>query len=179
MKANFISKRIVLIFTVLVLMGMGFNSCKKYEEGPSFTLLTATNRITGTWELKETSLNGAVININDIIGIFMGSMAADSTADMGFDLGNLSINGVKMKFDKDGTGSFIASVTVPVLGSYDMTESTTWKFDDKKDNVDIILMEETMSFEILRLTNKELWLSMSETINNETSTSIMKLEKEK
>ena len=178
MKSNFISKKIVLIFTVLVLMGMGFNSCKKYEEGPSFTLLTATNRITGTWELKETSLNGVVININDIIGIFMGSMAADSTADMGMDLGDFSINGVKMKFDKDGTGSFIVSVSVIGMTT-NQTESITWKFDDKKDNVDIVLMEETMSFEILRLTNKELWLSMSETIDNETSTSIMRLEKEK
>ncbi|MDD2635088.1 MAG: hypothetical protein PHW82_06270 [Bacteroidales bacterium] len=178
MKTNFLSKKIVLISIVLIIMGMGFNSCKKYEEGPSFTLLTATNRITGTWELNETQLNGAVIDINDIISLFMGAMPADSTADIGIGLDDFSINGVKMVFDKDGTGSFIVSVSVIGMTT-NQTESITWEFDDKKENVDIVLMEETMSFEILRLTNKELWLSMSETIDNATSTTIMKLEKEK
>ena len=30
-------------------------SCKKYEDGPSFTLLTKKMRLTGEWELRDVS----------------------------------------------------------------------------------------------------------------------------
>ncbi len=168
------SKRIVLVATVLIFLGIGFNSCKKYEEGPSFTLLTATKRITGTWELKETQINGQVIDINEILSMF-GGMVVDSTS--GYDLSGVTVKGLKMKFEKDGTGSFVVLISMGPI-SYDHVETITWVFDDKKDNINITFMGDNMSFEILRLTNKELWLSSADIIGGTSGSLILKAEKE-
>lgn len=32
---------------------LGLNSCAKYEDGPSFSFLSAKNRVTNSWKVKE------------------------------------------------------------------------------------------------------------------------------
>jgi hypothetical protein len=43
------------IFPVLIatLVAFGFSNCSKYEEGPSFSLLTKSARISGDWNLVK------------------------------------------------------------------------------------------------------------------------------
>lgn len=39
------------MLAVAVLLSFSFTSCKKYEDGPSFSLKTKTGRLTGEWEV--------------------------------------------------------------------------------------------------------------------------------
>ena len=34
-----------------MIFSIGFNSCKKYEENPSFVILPKNNRLIGEWEI--------------------------------------------------------------------------------------------------------------------------------
>lgn len=60
-----------LFFTLLISGTLFFSGCKKYEEGPSFTLRSPKGRITNEWTLVkvlnngvEQSLSGATITAN-------------------------------------------------------------------------------------------------------------------
>jgi hypothetical protein len=153
-----------------------FSSCNKYEEGPSFTLLSATKRIVGTWELKETLINDQIVDINDMLDMF-GEMDMDSMSGFEIDPTQISVNSVKITFEKEGTGNFAFSVSYM---SFPLTqkEDMIWSFDDDKENVSLTIMGDVQTFEIIRLTNKELWLKRVETVNGVDTTTIMKAEKE-
>ena len=47
-------KFLVFIFTTSILF---FSQCKKYPEGPSFSLRTKTERISNTWKLNQLIVN--------------------------------------------------------------------------------------------------------------------------
>ena len=53
-------KQLLLILAITT----GLSSCKKYEEGPSFTLLSAKARISGNWTLSSFTTNGNAVNFN-------------------------------------------------------------------------------------------------------------------
>jgi hypothetical protein len=171
------TKQIFIIASIIFAISLVFSACNKYEEGPSFTLLSATKRIEGTWVLTETKVNDTVLNLNDIMSL-LANMETDSLSeDIPFDLSTVTINSIKATFDKDGTGNFKFNVSAMGL-PFTQTEEITWAFDDEKENVAIVIMEETQSFEILRLTKKELWIRRVETTDGVTTTLIMKMEKE-
>jgi hypothetical protein len=46
------------LITVLFLMGSVNQSCKKYEEGPAFSLLTRKARVANTWKVENYKING-------------------------------------------------------------------------------------------------------------------------
>ncbi len=169
---------ISLIFVLaLSFIGIFFNSCNKYEEGPSISLVSATKRITGTWLLKETMLNDTVINLNDLTSL-LGDMDLDSLAgDSPIPLGDVQVTEVKVTFEKDGDGNFYFALD---LGFFPITrtEYITWKFDDEKENIDVTLLEDVHTFKIVMLTKKELWLRRTETTDGATSVLLMKLDKE-
>jgi hypothetical protein len=175
------TKNSIKYFTLFTIMVIGasvfFSSCNKYEEGPSFSLVSATKRITGTWKLTETILNDSPVDLNELIDLLGGNMEQDTSSGFDIDLSTIDITSVKATFNKDGSGNFIFAVSY--LGfPVSQTENTTWVFDDKKENIDITLMEEIQSFEILRLTKDELWLRRTETDDNSTNILVLKMEKE-
>lgn len=172
------TKNILIIAAAVMAMSIVFSSCNKYEEGPAFTIVSVNKRIEGTWVLKETKVNDTVVNLNDLSSM-LGNVDMDSIAgDIPFDISDITVTAVKLKIEKDGDGNFYFAINAgffPVT----RTEYITWVFDDKKENIDITIMSEILSFEILRLTTKELWIRNVETTDGVSTTLVMKMEKEK
>lgn len=48
-------KNLILLFALISLI---FTGCKKYEEGPAFSIRTKTERVANTWKLISYTLNG-------------------------------------------------------------------------------------------------------------------------
>ncbi|CAN5913906.1 hypothetical protein BH11BAC7_BH11BAC7_26450 [soil metagenome] len=48
----------LLLFVFAGLTIVEFDSCKKYPDGPSFTLRTRTHRVAGTWRVENYKVNG-------------------------------------------------------------------------------------------------------------------------
>lgn len=121
-------------FLGLILFFLVFSSCKKYSDGPSFSLLSKKERLCNDWVLSSHLLNDE-----------------DVTED------SLSI---KMVIDKDGTYSI--SETYDAMGQLQGNYSNgKWAFGDSKD---ILFFYEngvenpTSTFKIKELRNKELKL---------------------
>lgn len=161
---------ILIIITAII---AGFSSCSKYEDGPSFSLISKTKRIVGTWKLTETKVNDAILDYNEML-----TMLADmDTADMaGVDLSSITINSIKIDLVHGGTGSFIFAYSYmgfPMSTPRDIN----WEFNDDKTHVRLEIEGTWEEFEILRLSKEELWLRKIETDNGQTTTTIMEFEK--
>lgn len=52
------SKKLLMVAAIIVVLN--FNSCSKYEDGPSFTILTKTARLTGEWEVVK--IDNEIVN---------------------------------------------------------------------------------------------------------------------
>ena len=54
-----------LFLSIAVIISLAITSCGKYEDGPGFSLLSKTARMTNTWELKsvdgQTNTGGEVV----------------------------------------------------------------------------------------------------------------------
>jgi len=134
----------VMISNKFLLVGglataIGLSGCKKYEDGPYFSLLTKKQRLTGEWEVKKLQMDGA-----NAIG-----------------------NGIEldMEFDKDGDFEFKSSVVYTYTDYYgnqsSYTEQSTakgeWEFSNDKQEIELDFDDgEQQEIEITRLTNKEL-----------------------
>jgi hypothetical protein len=119
---------VILIMAVLLITSAG---CSKYEEGSFFTVLTKKARITNTWEpVKYVYPNGSSSTDVD-----EGQIKLDKDMNVSWDI------------DFDGT-------TFSVPGK--------WRFIDDKLGINITVSafnyQESRDFEILKLTNKELWV---------------------
>jgi hypothetical protein len=108
------------------------SSCGKYEDGPNFSLLSKKSRVVGTWDMK--TLTDSQTGATD----------------------NFCQNGaycVEITMDKDN------KLTQKISdGSYSYTYTGTWDFNDDKTQLTWTTPSYTTSYEIKRLTNKELWL---------------------
>jgi hypothetical protein len=145
-------KRFAIILTVVAATAMLFSSCGKYEEGPSFSLLTKKARIAGEWTVTEVSVDG---DVQDMEGASM-----------------------VYTMEKDGTGS--AKVTwggfsfeFEAEWEFDEAkENLRVRTKDENDEWD-----EWAESEIIRLTNSELWMRDVETVANVDIVTITKLTK--
>jgi hypothetical protein len=116
----------------LLLIGIVFSACKKYPEGPSFTLLTKKARIANTWKLDKYYESG-VDKTSDAMNIFKDF--------------KLIIDKNNMKYSK----SFTA------LGLLPYGESGSWKFSSDQNNIDFTPDNSIIaaySWKILLLKNK-------------------------
>jgi len=52
------SKNLLLVATVVTILN--FQSCKKYDDGPGFSLRSVTNRLTGEWEVTDIQGQGNI-----------------------------------------------------------------------------------------------------------------------
>lgn len=105
------------------------SSCK-YEDGPAISLRSKKNRLSGEW--KAVKIDG-------------------ETPD----------SDLTIEFDKEGDFSYsyeysYYGYTIPVKAE------GTWEWGDKKESIEIELKydgeTEKLEWDVLRLTNKELWL---------------------
>ena len=54
-----------LFLSIAVIISLAITSCGKYEDGPGFSLLSKTARMTNTWELK--SVDGEIIPAGETV----------------------------------------------------------------------------------------------------------------
>ena len=57
--------KIYLFLSIAVIISLAITSCGKYEDGPGFSLLTKTARMTNKWELK--SVDGETIPAGEAV----------------------------------------------------------------------------------------------------------------
>ena len=112
-----------------------WNSCKKYEEGPTFTLRTAKARITGEWKYEKYVIDGQQLNENITITFNKNKNVSYHNADI-----------LETKNGGWGFGSWSHN-----NGSLDKM-TIKWVIDNKE-----VVIEE---YDIIKLTNKEMRLKM-------------------
>lgn len=112
-----------LLFFVIV-------SCNKYENGPSFSLLSKKSRVVGDWKLKETLLNDQAFSVNN----------------------NVLSNTYSFTKQNEYIISGMANQNQP------SEQKGTWAFGDKKETLITVVDGVTDTWDISRLKNKSLWL---------------------
>jgi hypothetical protein len=113
---------------LMILMTVIISSCTKYEEGPKFTLLPASTRITGNWTTTALTINGQAQNLTGTT--------------------------LKTEIKKDGTWT----TTNSYFGSsFAITDNGTWKFNsDKTQVISVDSDGDETTFTIIMLKNKML-----------------------
>lgn len=123
----------------LLALCISFASCKKYEDGPPFSLMTKKARISNIWAVDKYYLNGVDKTIEYRQLIVREKLVF-------FQSGNFEYNELSNW-----------SWAVP---SY----SGKWALINNKENLEMIpdnSAVSTKTFRILRLKNKELWLEQT------------------
>lgn len=123
----------VLFFGILISLTV---SCKKYPDGPSFSLRSKKERLANTWKIQSGQING-VDRTNDFLNTY-------------YDF--------KVVIDKGGN----YSLNYRLFNFLDYSESGTWVWNGDKTHVffnKIVngSITDTHDFKILRLKEKELW----------------------
>ena len=138
-----ISNKVLLasgLATTIALTG-----CNKYDDGPAFSLLTKTQRLTGDWVMEKWTPYG----LNNMIG-------------------NNGLS-IEIEFDKDGDFDMkvISTITDYYYDNYGNVSTTTsndvanekgeWEFSSNKEEIELDFDQDTPNWdvEITRLTNKE------------------------
>lgn len=120
--------RLVLI---LFVCSLALSSCKKYDEGPSLSLLSKKQRLTGKWELASFFLNGNEITIT---------------------------NKTDININKNGTFS-----TSMLIGTNTFSNNGNWAFSDDHEMLLLTYSaQSTESWKIMRLSNKQLFIEMTQ-----------------
>ncbi len=122
-------KKLAIILTIVATTAMIFSSCGKYEEGPSFTVLSAKMRITGEWSQQSFFINDADQD-NSVVSEFTLNSDGTGTQTTSFVGYVTTTNDIEWKFNDDNT-----------LLMFKDTDEDNWD-----------------EMTIKRLTNNELWL---------------------
>ncbi len=134
MNYNF-TKRMVAVVSIVGALYLS-SGCGKYEEGPELSLMSKKARVTGEWEVTK--------------------MLGDDGEE--YDMGNMDMT---WTFEKDG--SFASAMTFEYDGvSLTNDEKGEWEFSEDKEELDIEIDGDVESFEILRLSNKEMFLELDD-----------------
>ena len=126
-------KKIKNLFLLAVITALALSGCKKYEDGPSFTLNSAKARMVNDWKLdKVYSLDGT-IDETSFYSVYL----------------NWELN-----FSKD------YSMTENLLG---FTTTGTWSFSDDRDTLKVLYSDNTsLNTYILKLESNDLWVKYSQ-----------------
>lgn len=129
-------KFIAIAVTTVLVGGFILPACKKYDDGPAFTVLTKKMRLDGEW-VVEAYLE------NDV----------DKTSDYR----NL-VESELLVMDKAGTWTFTATDNIFHLTG---NENGTWSWATDKEDLSMVTTSNSPTtqevWHILRLTNKEFW----------------------
>ena len=126
-------------FTSIFILILFFSSCKKYENGPAFSLLSKKERVANTWAIQMVKENG-VDKTNDYRNVFQN---------------------YKLIMDKN---NMKYTLTYKLLGIADYSETGSW--DLSSDKLFLVLTKDgtasspssTSNWKILKLKEKELWI---------------------
>ena len=111
-------------------------SCKKYPDGPEFTLLTKKERISGNWRIEQVIVNG--YDVTNSYNLWYGS--------------NYQLNIAK-------SGGYIISGNYPDHGTWDFVNSKDdVSFVSQEGNG-------TKTYKILRLEKESMWFQDVDTSN--------------
>jgi hypothetical protein len=155
---------IMLLFLATIL----FSSCKKYEEGPSFSLLSKKSRLKGVWELKSIDENSTLFQLS-----YEGTLSTSCGTEVTYSEGT-SYSKYELEFEKDGDVELTQIYTYQQLDwglssanceatYYTSTESTDfvkgdWEWEDGKEDIELTIGNYRIEYEILKLTKTELKL---------------------
>ena len=133
-----------LLLAAALVTVLNFQSCKKYDDGPTFSLKTKKSRLTREWE---------VVKIYDNEGT---QIFPYSNSEYSFDI----------SFEFLKKGDFIESFKYSYeTYSYSYSYKGTWEFSSNKENLLIEMDNSVDKWKINRLTKKEFWFEDS--IGNE------------
>ena len=120
---------LLLAFTVTLLA----TSCKKYDDGPMFSLRSKTERISNTWRVDKASNGG-----NDVTSSF---------------------DQYELQLLSNGDATLAALYSLGSL-SFEFETTGTWSFEDSKEDLRLDFENDAAdrTYEILRLKEDELWL---------------------
>jgi hypothetical protein len=127
-------KLIIALCTLTFISTTILTSCKKYEDGPAFSLRTKKARLQGDWKIDSFSIDGV-----------------DYTDDF------KNLYGANYTWDIEKGGEYRITGTDPDKGSWKFGED---KDDVYFTSDDPGSQEE--AYRILRLANKELWLKQTQ-----------------
>jgi len=123
-----------VLLTFAVLCGIAVSSCKKYEEGPSVSLLSKKSRLAGEWTIDKVLYNGS-----DVTSMYFPS-------------------GTSYKLTIEKGGSWNDAMTSSAGTS---TEKGTWEFVNKKEDLKMVTEgsgdADGDTSVIIKLKSKELW----------------------
>jgi hypothetical protein len=116
---------------------VAFAGCKKYEDGPAFSLASAKSRVVNEWKMEKVIENGVDVT---------SAYAALSP-------------GFSIEFKKDNT------YAISYFG-FTLSTAGKWDFDSNKENLLMTPTGSTTAEtnKILRLTSKEMWLEGNDSI---------------
>ena len=126
-------RRGTLIFTVVVAVLVIVYACKKYSDGPMFSMRSRTERIANNWKVSQ---------------------AFDKGIDVTHDFS-------KYELDLTPRGEAYLSSKYSFIGiDFDFETSGTWRFTTNDENVflDFDNNDADMLYKIVRLKDDELWL---------------------
>ena len=126
-------KKIILGLCILVALTTINQSCKKYPEGPSFSLLTKTQRLACTWKITSYTVNGT-----DQLGVI-----------------NALLPNYSETYDKSGNYSYSAD-NASGSGKWEFQNN---KLEIKRSGVS---GQSSATLTILKLKSKEFWYSYKE-----------------
>jgi len=126
-------KSINLIFALVIALAFIFSSCKKYEDGPAFSLRSKKERIANTWVIESAVRND--VNITDSYKDFI-----------------LTLN-------KNGSATLQLKVIIFSSEVFLQTDGT-WLLEEFNENLRLNFENNDYDryYEILRLKENELWL---------------------
>lgn len=132
-------KVIGLILIIGVFTGM-LSGCKKYDEGPTFSLKSKTKRLSRDWQIEEYYRNGNNETSQLIITNYVESYNKNGTHSRSYNdkNGNLVSESGQWKFDNNKE-----QISITGIGSIEWTDQTS--------------TVSSSSYIILRLTSKEFW----------------------
>lgn len=164
-------KKLLIILTILT-FGLNLQSCKKYEEGPSFSLKTKKKRLVGEWKLESfNDLNEIVVNeytltdefgdcgvhtVHEIIRKYQNVIWDIETDN------DVKVRHTYVRLQFSHGLSFNTpecEIVYTTLDSVDQSESKTWEFHNKKS--ELLIVEPGVSsdeYQIIRLADDELKL---------------------
>ena len=152
-------KQSTLLLAAAAVTILNFESCKKYEDGPLFSLRSKKARLTGEWELVK--INGQ--NPNEYLSNNGGYSYYNS---------NRVITNFSSEWDFEDDNDFSRNTsytettsytnwygyTQTNVNDYNNSETGDWDWEDNKEDIEIRANGVISEYEILKLTNKELKL---------------------
>ena len=136
-------KSTVTKLAFLLVVGVSFTACDKYEEGANYSLLTANMRITNTWVSSSYTYETVI--------------------------GTSTTNTATLAIESDGT--FTLTQTISPLP--ESTTTGTWGFNSDKTQLLLTEGNTVSTWDIIKLKNKELKLKqIGSLLGSETTTTV-------